>query len=87
MLFEAVDEAFSLSASHYTSHNLDTAQHPYELIRCDETIVNIDYKNNGIGSASCGPELFKHHRFDEREFTFNVSFVPCRTNQDLFWNC
>ena len=76
LLFEAVDKPFSFNAMHYTSHDLDKAQHPHELTKLDETIVNIDYKNNAIGSNSCGPELYKPHRFDEREFTFNISFVP-----------
>ena len=31
---------------------------------------NIDYRNSAIGSASCGPELMKKYRFDEKEFSF-----------------
>jgi len=76
MLFEAVDHPFSLNAMHYTSHDLFHAQHPHELVKREETVVNIDYKNNGIGSASCGPSLYKPYRFDERDFTFKVAFTP-----------
>jgi len=76
LLVEAAEDTFSLSASHYTSRDLETAMHPFELTKLDETVIHIDYKNNGIGSNSCGPELTKPYRFDERNFTFSVSFMP-----------
>jgi beta-galactosidase len=76
LLIEAGDTAFSFNASHYTASDLDKAKHPHELTKRNETIVNIDYKHNGIGSNSCGPDLYKPYRFDEKEFTFSVSFMP-----------
>jgi len=76
LVFEAGVKAFSLNASHYTSQDLDKAKHSHELVKRDETIVYIDYKNNGIGSNSCGPALRKMYRFDEKEFTFDVAFAP-----------
>jgi len=76
ILFESGEQPFSMNVSHYTSHDLTAAQHPHELTKSSETFVNIDYKNNGIGSNSCGPDLYKPYRFDEREFTFTVSFMP-----------
>lgn len=76
LMFERIGDTFSFNASHYDDHDLDAAKHPYELTRRDETIVHIDYKNNGIGSNSCGPELYKPYRFDERQFTFGISFTP-----------
>jgi len=69
-------DSFSFNASHYTSEDLDAAGHSHELVKRDETIVNIDYKNNGIGSNSCGPMLPKQYRFDELEFLFAVSINP-----------
>ena len=71
-------DSFSFNASHYTSEDLDMAKHAHELVKRDETIVNIDYKNNGIGSNSCGPSLPKQYRFDELEFSFSVCIMPCQ---------
>jgi len=71
-------DTFSFNASHYTSEDLDKAKHAYELVKRDETIVNIDYKNNGIGSNSCGPMLPEQYRFDELQFSFAVSIMPCQ---------
>ena len=76
MLVEAGSDTFSFNAAHYSSADLDKAKHSHELIKRDETIVHIDYKNNGIGSNSCGPALQKKYRFDELNFTFDVSFIP-----------
>ena len=77
ILFEAMEgKPFSFNAMHYTSHDLDNAKHPHELTKLDETIVNIDYKNSGIGSASCGPELHGLYKISERNFSFSVKFSP-----------
>ena len=76
MLVEAGSDTFSFNAAHYSSADLDKALHSHELEKRDETIVNIDYKNNGIGSNSCGPAIQKKYRFDELNFTFEVSFTP-----------
>jgi beta-galactosidase len=42
-----------------------------------ETTVIIDYKNAGIGSASCGPELNPIYQITEKEFDFSFCFKPC----------
>ena len=33
----------------------------------------------GIGSNSCGPELAKEFRFDEREFRYSFTLKPVNT--------
>ena len=81
MLVEAGSDTFSFNASHYSNADLDEAKHSHELCKRDETIVNIDYKNNGIGSNSCGPAIQKKYRFDELNFTFEVSFVPVQVEK------
>ncbi|MCL2407316.1 MAG: DUF4981 domain-containing protein [Defluviitaleaceae bacterium] len=75
LLFETQDEC-QFSASHYTPHDLDRARHTYDLKRREETVVCIDYKQNGIGSNSCGPDLYGKYRFDERQFTFRLDITP-----------
>lgn len=64
------------NAAHYTPEELTEAAHPYELNKRKETIVNVDYKMSGIGSNSCGPELLKKYRLDEKEFEFNLQIMP-----------
>ena len=76
VLVQCGSEPMSLSVSNYTSHDIEKAAHPHELNKLDTTIVHLDYKNTGVGSNSCGPELIKKYRFDEREFEFTVSIMP-----------
>ena len=45
-------------STHITSHTweLDAKKHPHELVELEgETELNLDVKQHGIGSASCGP--------------------------------
>lgn len=64
---------FSMSASPYTAEELTAAAHNYELPESDKSVLCIDYRQNGIGSNSCGPELDKKYRFDEDEWEFGFT--------------
>lgn len=46
---------FEHSVHHYTADDLYQAKHSYDLKKREETIVNIDYGQCGIGNGSCGP--------------------------------
>ncbi|MBE6618078.1 MAG: DUF4981 domain-containing protein [Ruminococcaceae bacterium] len=69
-------EPFYFNASHFSPEQLDKMDHHYELVREPETTVNIDYKQSGIGSHSCGPQLDEKYRFNEEHFTFSVNIKP-----------
>jgi beta-galactosidase len=70
---------FTFSALHYTAEDLTRAAFDRDLTPRRETIVNVDYKTAGIGSNSCGPELAKEFRFDEREFRYSFTLKPVNT--------
>ena len=53
---------FCFNASHYTQEELTEKAHNYELQPCDSTVLCLDYAQNGIGSASCGPRLAEQYR-------------------------
>lgn len=67
---------FSFNVSRYTQEELTNKAHDFELENSGCTILCIDYKQNGIGSNSCGPELLKKYRFDDKKFKFEFSIVP-----------
>ena len=50
-------------------------RHDFDLVPRKETVVNIDYRQNGIGSASCGPALDEKHRFNEKNFRFSFRLL------------
>ncbi|MDK2968682.1 glycoside hydrolase family 2 TIM barrel-domain containing protein [Lacrimispora sp.] len=72
----AADKAFSFHASEYTQEELTEIAHNYELNPSGFTEFCVDYRQNGIGSESCGPELRKEYMFEEEEFTFEFIMVP-----------
>lgn len=72
LIFTA-EKSFEFNVSNYTSEALTKAMHTDELIESDHTIVRIDYKNSGIGSNSCGPELLEQYRLKEKNITFEFS--------------
>ena len=69
-------DKFSLSASHFSPEYLSGVKHNFELVPERETTVIIDYRNAGIGSNSCGPELLPEYRISEKEIDFEFSFSP-----------
>jgi beta-galactosidase len=45
-----------------------------------ETVVNIDYRNAGIGSNSCGPELDRRYAIIESTIDFSFRLQPIMLN-------
>ncbi len=64
------------SVSHYTAHDLYRAFHTNELIRRDEVMLNLDYRQCGLGGASCGPGTLAQYLIQPGTFTFNVRLRP-----------
>ena len=66
---------FSFNVSYYSQEELTRKAHNFELEKSGNTIVCLDYAQNGIGSNSCGPELRKEYQFTEETFTFDMKFL------------
>ncbi len=79
--FTKTEKAFHFGASHYSAEQLTNTAHHYELTPEAETTVNIDYRQSGIGSNSCGPALAERWRLNEEEFTFEVKITPVFANE------
>ena len=69
-------QSFAFNVSEYTQEELTEKAHSYELEPCGSTVLCLDYKQNGIGSQSCGPRLKEKYRFDEERFTFEMNLNP-----------
>ncbi len=67
---------FYFSASHYAAMDLSEATHTNSLMPREETIVRIDYKQSGVGSGSCGPQLAPKYRLSEKQVAFSFSMQP-----------
>lgn len=69
-------QRFSFNASVYTQEELEAKAHSFELEESGSTVLCLDYKLNGIGSNSCGPEVINRYRFDDTEFSFEIQLIP-----------
>lgn len=73
-------EGFSFNASHFTQEELTEKAHSYELEECGSTVLCLDYRHNGIGSNSCGPDLMKKYRLDDETIDFSIRIIPEQKN-------
>jgi beta-galactosidase len=74
------EQDFSFNCSHFTPKMLTETKHDYELKPLRDTVLNLDYRHNGIGSNSCGPELDPAFRLSEKEFHFGIRLLPALVN-------
>lgn len=76
---EVLSGTMSFSAMHYTDQDLWNAAHDYRLpeIRRDETLVNIDVIQQGLGNATCGPAPLEKYMIPEDtpvRYSFRISY-------------
>lgn len=72
---------FSFNASVFTQEELTQIAHNYELTESPYTVLCLDYKQSGIGSNSCGPQLQEKYRLDDEEFSFEISLRVSSANR------
>jgi beta-galactosidase len=65
-----------MSAHHFTTADLTQAQHTYELERRDEITLNLDYRQSGLGGASCGPGTLPQYLIRPEPIQYRVRLRP-----------
>lgn len=71
------EKGLDVQLSKYSTSALYKAEHTDELKADGRTHLRIDYKDSGIGSASCGPELDERYRLSEKQIHFAFYVKPC----------
>ena len=77
--FELMEGSMSFSAMHYLDSDLWNIRHDYRLpeIRKEETFVNIDAIQQGLGNATCGPAPLQEYMIPEDRpvrYSFRISY-------------
>lgn len=67
-------QPFDFNVSVYEIKELAAKKHNFELEKAGYLTVCVDYKQSGLGSNSCGPELKEQYRLDETEWDWNIVF-------------
>lgn len=72
-LLVVADGPMCFTALHYSDNDLDKADHPYELTPRKETVLSLDYAQDGIGGGSCGPGAMPKYQL--RAKSVNLKFI------------
>lgn len=81
-IFISSDQLFNFTAHNYTKEDLEEARHMNELKNCPYTVLNLDYKQNGLGSASCGQDQLPGYKVEFTDFQFSFEFRPFDPNKN-----
>ena len=76
-LFVRAQREFSFNLSHFTQEELTARKHNFELKPSGETVLCLDYRMAGVGSASCGPKLNNCYRICEKQWECSFELTPC----------
>ncbi|WP_125608009.1 beta-galactosidase subunit alpha [Lapidilactobacillus bayanensis] len=64
----------NFSVSNYTDRSLELAKHTVDLQKSDAVNLYIDFKQNGLGTNSCGQNQLKKYRCKFADFSFGFNF-------------
>ncbi|PHH78979.1 hypothetical protein CDD80_5920 [Ophiocordyceps camponoti-rufipedis] len=68
-------EGASFSAARYSTADVDSSKHPFELRakRREDVVVKLDWAHHGLGTASCGPWTLPRYQLrSDREYEFEI---------------
>ena len=71
---------FGFNAGHYRASDMMAHLHPNELTRCDETFVQLDAIQRGVGSGACGPQTLEAYHV--RPGTYRLGFTVLATDSN-----
>ncbi|MES2724233.1 MAG: glycoside hydrolase family 2 TIM barrel-domain containing protein [Pseudomonadota bacterium] len=70
------------SASHFAPQDLFTAKHTIDLTPRPETLVNLDVRQRGLGTASCGPDTLDRYKIGAGVHVLNYEMRPYAAGDD-----
>ncbi|WZL77759.1 glycoside hydrolase family 2 TIM barrel-domain containing protein [Eubacteriales bacterium mix99] len=76
----AVMPQLNFSAHLYTQENLEEAKHTCDLVKQDFITWNLDYRQIGLGTNSCGPAPLEKYLLHMEPFRFSIRLKPFSIN-------
>lgn len=78
------DPHLEASALHYTEEELGTKKHPHELVKSEEVVVNVNYRQMGVGGddswgARPKPEYTLH---SNKDYIYRMVIRPINTESE-----
>ena len=72
---------FNFGIHRFTPEAAWKAKHPHEIEYSENICLNLDWKQSGIGSSSCGAPLDERYRIPAEPFAFGMRFRPFRPGE------
>lgn len=69
-------DTFSFSAHYYDAKQMEYTKHKYQLERDGSIYLNIDYRQSGVGTNSCGPIPLDDYLLFTNPNSFKFTFAP-----------
>lgn len=82
-LLASTEGDFNFSASWYEDKDLDDAKHTCDLVKCDYIVFNVDYKQNALGTNSCGQWQLDKYRAKFEDFKLSFRLTPFNNKEVL----
>lgn len=82
-LLASTEGDFSFSASWYEDKDLDDAKHTCDLVKRDYIVFNVDYKQNALGTNSCGQWQLDKYRAKFEDFKLSFRLTPFNNKEVL----
>jgi beta-galactosidase len=69
-------DRLSFTALHFTDQDLHKAEHLYQLHPRKTTVLSLDYAQQGLGNASCGPDQLPEYKIPFKPAAMSFSIQP-----------
>lgn len=79
----STEKSFNFSASWYEDKDLDEAKHTCDLKKRDYIVLNLDYKQNALGTYSCGQWQLEKYRAKFEPFQLSFRITPFNNKEIL----
>lgn len=83
-VFITSDHPFCFTATRYSARQLAGALHREDLIPEKKTFLSLDYRQHGLGNASCGNGTMHQYKLLPKTVSFNLLFSPCELGDQTF---
>lgn len=80
IIFAGEGNTLSVSASHYLPEGINKIRHLYQCTKLDSTVLNIDYKVEGVGSGSCFYDTLEQYKIPGGKHTWSYSIRPFKNS-------
>jgi beta-galactosidase len=65
-----------VSAHYFTTQDLTVAKHTCDLKKRDFVTLHLDYRQTGLGGASCGPDTLPQYQLKPERTRFSIRLTP-----------